>query len=273
MPIKNQHSNFDVLKSEVFSYFNEDHNKIQLVVSEAEQRKETNVLKETMDNERFFFVVNMLTFDIEERCGIQKWLGYSEKEFSFKQYWNQVIHPAKQFLFILARQLYATACQGKIPLNFMGQRFASLVPLKHYKGHYLLAKKTASTFQYDTNSRLIAYVNEFTIIGNYDGEPLQPRMYNFHGQKEPLAEKEIIQKVIASFIGMKIFTINELQVARKTAYNPRITQAQIAKELGLSVHTVNTYYKRFLNKAREFFGKDFLTLLEASIYLRKEGLL
>jgi DNA-binding CsgD family transcriptional regulator len=98
-------------------------------------------------------------------------------------------------------------------------------------------------------------------------------MYNFHGQKEPLAEKEIIQKVIASFIGMKIFTINELQVARKTAYNPRITQAQIAKELGLSVHTVNTYYKRFLNKAREFFGKDFLTLLEASIYLRKEGLL
>ena len=81
-----------------------------------------------------------------------------------------------------------------------------------------------------------------------------------------------MQKAIADFIRMKIFTVGELQTS-KLAYNPGRTQGDIAEELGLSVHTIDTYYKRFLRKAREFFNIKFMTVLEGAVYLRKEGLL
>jgi len=62
-------------------------------------------------------------------------------------------------------------------------------------------------------------------------------------------------------------------LATYIAYNPGITQAKIAEELDLSIHTIDTYYKRFLRKAREFYREEFLSVLDAAVHLRKEGLL
>ncbi len=274
MTLKVSDIDFDTLKDEVLSFFKEDHSTLVKVVPLEKQQHEVDLLKETLGSERFFFVIDLLNFEIQEVYGIQKWLGYSEKEFSLKQYWNQVMHPSrKQSLLLIARQLYETLCKGAYPLEFMVQRFASLTPLKHYNGHYVLAKKTSSTFQFDTGNRLTAYLNEFTIIGEYNGEALQPRMINANGEKETEKEKEIMQKAIACFLKMKVFTVNELQCIRKLAYNPDITQAEIANELNLSPHTVDTYYKRFLIKSRDFFSKEFRSVLDAALHLRHEGLL
>jgi len=58
-----------------------------MVVPVEEQQKEIRLLKETlMNGERFFFVINMLNFEMEEAHGIQKWLGYGQKEFSLREY-------------------------------------------------------------------------------------------------------------------------------------------------------------------------------------------
>src|SRR5207237_686300 len=114
-----------------------------------------------------------LNFEIQEVHGIQKWLGYSQKEFSLKQYWNQVMHPSrKQSLLLIAKRMYEVLCRGTYQLEFMVQRFATLTPLKHYKGHYLLVKKTSSVFQYDVRNRLTGYLNEFSIVSDYGGEAL-----------------------------------------------------------------------------------------------------
>lgn len=267
-------TDFDELKNLVTSFFDENQSKMKFMVSLEKQQQEINLLNETLGNERFFFIVNLLNFEIQEVHGLQRWLGYSEKGFTLKQYWNQLMHPGqKQSLLLIARQMYEVLCKGTYPLQFMVQRFASLVPLKHRNGIYLLAKKTSSIFQYDDKNKLTAYLNEFTIIGDYNGEALNPRMYNSYGDKETAKEKEILKKTIASFLKMKIFTIGELQTIRKLAYNPGITQSEIAHELELSVHTIDTFYKRFLRKAREFFNVEFLTVLDAAVHLRKEGLL
>jgi len=266
-------TDFDLLKGDILSLFNEDHSKIQFVVSKSEQDKEINLLKETLENERFFFVVNLLNFEIEKIHGVQKYLGYSEKDFTFKKYWNHLIHPGKQVLKLLARHMYETLCNGNYPLKFIVQRFTSLVPLKHYNGNYLLTKKTSSVFQYDIKNRLIAYIDEFTIINDYKGEPFDPRMWLEYDKQDSPEKKAILDKMINDFIGMKIFSPGELQVARKLAYNTSITQADIARELGLTVNTINTYYKRFLEKSRDFFQIDFATMADATSYLKRECIL
>jgi len=274
MPVKTVHSDFELLKNKVATYFGDDDSAIKLMVPPEKQQGEINLLKETVGNERFFFVIDLLRFEVEEVQGIQKWLGYSEKEFSLKQYWNQLMHPGQKIsLLLIARRMYESLCRGAYPLQFMVQRFASLVTVKHYNGRYLLTKKTASVFQYDSKNRLIAYLNEFTIIGNYEGEALYPRIYNSYGERETVREKEILEKTTKDFLKMKVFTAGELQAIRKLAYNPGITQSKIAEELDLSVHTIETYDKRFLHKAREFYREEFLSVLDAAIHLRKEGLL
>lgn len=267
---------FDDLKLEITAYFNENHNLLRLAVPESEQQKEIDLLKETlMSNDRFFFVIDLLNFEMMHPFGIQKWLGYSEREFTLKQYWDKVVHPSrKQTLLLIVRQMYEVLCRGTYPLQFMVQRFSTLVPLRHYQGHYILTKKTASVFQYDINNRLIAYLDEFTIVSHdYNGEPLNPVMYNSHGEREVIKEKEIMAKAMERFLSMKIFTSGELQSIRLLAYNPKLTQSSIARHLGLSVYTIDTYYKRFLTKARSFYGVPFASVLDAALHLKREGLL
>lgn len=266
-------TDFDLLKRDVTSFFNTDHHKIPFMVSNEEQAREINSLRETLNNERFFFIINLPKFEIEETYGVQKYLGYPENDFTFKKYWNHVIHPGKQPLKLLARHMYEAFCNGKYPLKFIVQRFTSLVPLKHYNGNYLLTKKTSSVFQYDANNRLISYIDEFTIIGAYNNEPLDPRMWFEYDNQDTPAKREFLNKMINDFIGMKVFSPNEFQIARKLAYNTGITQLEIANELGLTVNTVNTYYKRFLEKARDFFHIDFASLADAASYLKREGIL
>jgi hypothetical protein len=244
------------------------------VVGLEEQQQELSSLEDTIGSERFFFVVDIPSFEITHQCGIQRWLGYPEKDFTLKKYLS-IMHPGRRnTVFLVARQLWANLCVGNFALQFMVQRYSSLVALKHYRqDKYLLVKKTSSVFQYDAQNRLIQYLNEFTIIGDYDGEALMPRMHTSTGEDEKIQGGEVMRQVMQKFLGMKIFSPNELQTARRLAYNPGITQAKIAEAEGVSVYTIDTYCKRFLNKARDFFQEPFPSVLDAAVFLRKEGLL
>ncbi|MFT3824726.1 MAG: hypothetical protein QM731_12430 [Chitinophagaceae bacterium] len=277
MPAKDFSIDFDKLQQSALTLFNEDHNLIKPAVTEEAQLREIALLKETLGGERFFFVVNMLNFEMEHAHGVQKWLGYSEKEFTLKQYWDQVVHPgSKKSLLLVVQQMYQRLCAGMYPLEFMVQRFSTKIGVRHRNGHYLLAKKTSSIFQYDSRNRLLAYMDEFTIIGDYNGEPAEPRMYNTYGAREMEKEKEILLQSLEYFLEMKVFSVKELQIARMLAYKPGITQAQMAKEFDCSVHTIDTYYKRFLTKARDFFHKtekELPSTIEAALFLKVEGLL
>lgn len=262
---------FEELREYVTSIFPEQEMNLKVPLDEQEQ--EIELLKETIGSERFFFVVDLQKFEIREKAGIQRWLGFSENSFTLHQYWN-IVHPGRRkALMLVALELYKTMCTGKYPLNFMVQRYSSRVAIKNHKGQYLLAKKTSSVFQYDHQNRLTSYLNEFTIVGPYNGEPLMPNFFTKWGEAESLKGNEVLKAVIAKFVGMKIFSSQELQTARKLAYVPDITQARIADDFNLAPNTIDTYCKRFLAKARDYFHYHFSTATEAALYMKNEGLL
>lgn len=271
MPKEEAKGDFSYLKGYVTSLFPAED--IDFKVPVYEQEQEANLLKETIGGERFFFVVDLLSFEIKEKAGIQRWLNYSENSFTLSQYWS-IVHPGKrESLMLIALELYKALCTGQYPLSFMVQRYSSLIALKHYNGHYLLAKKTSSVFQYDRHNRLTSYLNEFTIIAPYNGEPLLPKFFNKWGETELKGNSEVMKAVIGKFIEMKKFSVKELQTARKLAYMPGITQAEIAGEFNVTPSTIDTYCKRFLIKARDFFHYHFTSAIEAALYLKNEGLL
>lgn len=264
-------SDFNLLKKYVLSIFPEDPS--PSVVSPARQEEEINSLKRTIGSERFFFVVDMKTFEISKIEGVQRWLGYYEKEFTLKKYWG-LVHPGLQkATHSVFLQLCSVLCTGRFALEFMVQRYSSLTALRHHKGHYLLVKRTASVFQYDQDNRLTAYLNEFTIIGNYNGESLSPTFFTDKGEQEAERGELVMKKVLDNFLKLKVFSVNELHVARIIAYQHGIRQHEIAAILGKSIHTIDTYCKRFLKKSREYFHHEFSTVSDAAIFLQKAGLL
>lgn len=246
---------------------------INYAVSKEQQQKEIASLKETIGNRRFFFVTNLENYEIEQAHGIERWLGYSERDFTMKKYLD-ILHPGrKKAVLMIAMHLYNTLCKGQYTLNFMVQRYSSLIALKHYKGHYLLANKISSIFQYDVNNRLTACLHEYTIINDeYNGEPLGPKFFTATGEDEERGV-EILQKAVEQFLKMKVFSPKEMQVARKLAYQPGIKQKQLADILEISVDDLHQYYGRFLKKARDFFHHEFNNTVDAALYLKKEGLL
>ncbi len=264
-------SDFNKLRDYVISLYPDQ--PAPVCVPERLQREELSSLKRTIGSERFFFVVDMESFEITHVEGVQQWLNYYEKEFTLKKYWG-LVHPGLQKLtHTVFVQMAEILCDGRFKLEFMVQRYSSMTAIRHSKGHYLLLKRTASVFQYDSENRLREYLNEFTIIGRYNGEPLAPSFFTNKGEPEKERGAIVMQQVIDSFLGLKIFSPNELQVARAIVYQPGCTQKDIALMFNKSPNTIDTYSKRFLRKAREYFHYDFLTVNDASSYLHKNGLL
>lgn len=264
-------SDFEKLKNYVISLRADEVS--TLAVSPKLQQNELSSLERTIGSQRFFFVVDLATFEITYQAGVERWLGYHEKDFTLKQYWK-LVHPGLQkTAHIVFVQMIDILCSGRFSLEFMVQRYSSLTALRHYNGGYLLLKRTASVFQYDTDNRLTEYLNEFTVVGKYNGEPLSPFFFTDKGKPEDDRGKIVMQQVLEKFLGMKIFSVNEFHVARLLAYETGITQKKIAAILNKSPNTIDTYCKRFLNKARAYFHFEFSTAIEAAIYLQKNGLL
>lgn len=264
-------SDFDQLRQYVISLFPEQPD--PSVVPAAQQEEELQSISRTIGSERFYFVVDMTSFEISRCGGIERWLGYYEKEFTLKKYWG-LVHPGLQkAAHAVFLQMASILCAGQFDLAFMVQRYGSFTALKHSRGHYLLLKRIAAVFQYDKNNRLTEYLNEFTIVGPYKGESLTPSFFTEKGEQETERGDIIMKKVMENFLGMKVFSDRELQVARLLAYQPGISQRQIAAILQVKPNAIDTYCKRFLTKARDYFHHDFRSALEAALYLQKAGLL
>lgn len=272
-------TDFTSLKEFVLKLNHVQNEKQEFVVSQADMAKELKLLKQSCHDERFFFVIDIPSFSIEYMYGVEKWLGYNEKIFSLKQYWDKVVHAGfKKSLLLISYPIYELLCVGNFPLNFLTLRFSGKLALRHYKGHYLLVKKTSTIFQFDTKNRLIKYIDEFTIIGEFNEKNVlensfTSRFYNAANKTEEEMKDELLKGMTAYFNRLKIFSATELQIARKIAYSPGITKTEIAKDFSLSPSTIQTFCNRFLEKARTFFNQDFPTTEIAALYLKQEGLL
>ena len=245
---------------------------IEYAVSEELQRKQMESLKESIGSRRFFFCLNLEKFEIEHVLGIQRWLGYPDKDFTIKKY-HDIQHPGKRKISkLIALNFIETYSKGIHPLNFMAQRYSTLVALRHYRGHYVLTNKVTSVFQHDKQNRITGCIHEFTLIKDFDNEALTPTFFMSNGEEDERG-KEIMEKTRQQFEKLKVFSPKELHVAKKMAHHPGMTRAEIAAALEISVDDLHQYYNRLLKKSRDFFEIDFPTTLEAVLYVKKTGLL
>ena len=197
------------------------------MIPQEEQNTELAHLKETIHYERFFFVVNLHEMKIEHLNGIERWLGYKENDFDFLTYLS-LIHPEHAALHnITSITLIEGLMKGDWNIEFMKHRYITDIALRHRDGHYLLCKRLACIFQYDERRRLLEYINEFTIIRKYNGEPFTVRGTSDEG-KDLEWMNTFLERTKQAFQNKNLFGFQELRILRKYAYNNKISVAQIA---------------------------------------------
>ena len=242
-------------------------------ISNEQQKKEIDLLAETIHYERFFFVLNLQHMEIEQVHGISKWLGYPDKTFTVQKL-VQIIHPQH----LAAHHISATfliegLMKGEWPVEFMKYRFIGTLALRHANGKYLLCKRLNSVFQYDLpQRRLLEYISEFSIVGEYKEEPYAVRLINDEGEKAEWMEA-VMKKLREAFENRHLFGFQELRILRKYAYKPHILTAELANNFKVKDSTITTYNKRILDKAEQLFKIRFATAAKVAAFLREQGLM
>lgn len=241
------------------------------MVSHDEQMVELQQLKDTIRYERFFFVVNLHKMEIEHVNGVQRWLGYDEKNFDFLKYLS-IIHPehapAHNMTSVV---LIEGLMKGDWAIEFMKHRYITEMALKHSNGRWLLCKRLACIFQYDERRRLLEFVNEFTIIREYKSDPFTVRATSDEG-KDLEWLNEFLARVQKAFQDKNMFGFQEIRILRKYAYNKNISVAEIANAFKIQESTVITYNKRILEKAEALYYKRFANAKQVAIVLKEAGM-
>jgi hypothetical protein len=253
-----------------------DYSSLTTAVSASIHAQTVETLTQGRRPEQFFFIVNLLDLEIINAVGMHE-MGYADSSFTFRQYLNCLPGPGfLQSTRLLSEQIFRM--QERFPVRFMREQFIANVPMRHANGQLLLVKRSITPWQHTSTGLITAYLSEFTILKNYEGEPMNPRFANipddFSGEFY-----QAIHQIFANLSARKNpFSPREIDVMRAyttAADGKRPTAKQVAERTNTTPLTIKDYNKTILAKAKNLFGEDFAaeTAFDVAVFLKKNGLL
>jgi hypothetical protein len=247
---------------------------LKLQISQSQQLKQVEILKQTVPYGKFFFVVDVLEHgEISHAHGLKEWLGIDDWTFSFKNYLS-IIHPGYlQTLYLLANSAHTIANDNKNVISFMANKYIIKLPLLSRKEgfekeKYVTVVRTLSPWQLDQYNRTVAYINEFQLLGDYDEEKdtFSPIVMKDFYNRDNHLEKKL--RTITSKAFSKPFTSKELNILRLYAYEKGINITEISKKLKYKETAILTWNRRIIVKAETIFNIEFKTALSVANFLR-----
>ncbi len=247
---------------------------LKLQVSQSQQLKQIEILKQTIPHGKFFFVVDVLEHgEISHAYGLKEWLGIDDWTFSFKSYLS-VIHPGYlQTLYLLANSAHSIANNDRNIMSFMANKYIIKLPILSRKEgleqeKYVTVVRTLSPWQLDQYNRPVAYINEFQLLGDYDEEKdtFSPMiMKDFYSRDNKL--EQTLRTITAKNFSTP-FTSKELNILRLYAYEKGIGIHEISKKLKYKETAILTWNRRIMVKAETIFNIEFKTALSVANFLR-----
>jgi hypothetical protein len=242
-------------------------------INNADRLQMLKELDERIKNEQFSFSINIRKNAITHCTGVKRWLGYSDNQFSIKNY-LYIMHPVHA----IVQGFYAVAMfdflsKEAISLTEMMQlTFVSLLALKHKNGHFIYCKNESRPLLLTKDVQIIEYTNEFTVVKTFINEHYSFRIYDITGHKPDLEEK-IKASVKYYFEKQSGFSVQELRILRRYAALKDITSEKIAKSFKIEKSTVATYNKRILNKAENIFEYRFANAQQVAEFVNDMNLI
>ena len=189
------------------------------------------LIKELDHHDDFYTIVNLKLYQIVWDFNLEKHLGckFLNKE---GLYLNKLVHPLLKewHLIFAAGMYYGVFKKGLSNILNKKNRYVINIPVQKQNGKYMSVKQMSMPFQFDERGNMVSYINCFSIIEEYEGQPLNPRI--LHGNKKDRHEnKSLIE-----------FSTKFLKLPRKENLTPSLFK--IIKE----ILTIKHYEKGRLNE-------------------------
>jgi hypothetical protein len=244
-------------------------------VSPKTHQKTLKSLKESIPYQRAFYVTNLHDQSISYCSGVKEWLGYDDATCTIP-FFPTLIHPnhVEEALF-MSSTMFELVKTKKLANSFMDKKYAADLAHKHANGHYVLVRTVVSSWDFDAISGLpIAFITEFIILEDYNeaySPGIRPRATDFYNNRVPDFEDFVRDFSYDRLENGKIFTVQELRILRKYAYNVDFESKDIASAFKISIKTVETHNKRIIAKYNEsFLNYPLKSVKEIAGFLRRE---
>lgn len=170
--------------------------------------------------------------------GIKEMLGYEPHEFTFELFTNY-FHPDDYD--IVTRLIRATLTFASEHNVTKDVGFCLNYRIKHKDGHYVRVLRQSTIYDYDASGRIISNLSMLTDIS----------FLNVSNKVEwrfdaPLLDKEKFKKHVTKAYN-DFFTEREMGIVKKIKQGKK--SDEIAKELHISKHTVDTHRRKILKKS------------------------
>jgi hypothetical protein len=249
------------------------------LVSTEAQEKRLEVLRQTVPSCHFFFVVNLKDFSLEHVIGVNNWLGYHN--FDMRKYMMVTDYEHHPILKHSGQVIIEDITEGRWRINFAEHKFMAKQTFQHANGSLISTLRVSSAWQYNDKNQVIAYLNEFTVIGS-DSLPTDPTTSNNAGiayEYQIDILKRARERAWHELIDEKqVLTYRDVYGVLIPIAEGKSTE-EVAKLLTTAKHTMTEdrvrYIRReILAKVKTYFDKPFDGgIAEVLTFFRAEGLL
>lgn len=246
---------------------------LPMLINEDEQNDFVDSVKPLVNNERFLFIVDLISFELKNCIGVERWLGYPKHHFSMFDY-LKAIHPAYVHqLMQMALAAIEVTNQNTGICKFIDQRIIVCQPIQEKNGKYWWVKRETTPFQFDSKGRLTAYANLFTIVKEYEGESLSPRYSDQSGNRRSDLYELFVERYRGKIRSSLPFTKRQFEILTLYANYEGLTSTHVSQQLSISKQTIDKHNQSILMVARTQFPKHFSSALEVALFLRGEKIL
>lgn len=238
--------------------------------------------------DEYYTVVNLKHRRLDWHHGINKYLGYLTSDILGTKIENQevdkgilflrnIIHPFVRdwhnLFMVSTLKLFKNSDYKKIQLR--NTRFIINIPVKKKNGIYVFVKQMMLPLQIDKNGKLVTYLNVYTIVDEYRGQPLRPRFFENIKNPEMLESKRLnMQQKHKKIAALEIdIQQSENFSAKEFAFmdaflscygTEKNWKRSIGKKLKITQDTVRWYItKAILEKIQLVFVKPYIKQQEA----------
>jgi hypothetical protein len=180
-------------------------------------------------------------------------LGYPENYVMNPNEFIQLIHENQRALFAYQTfRLYELLLESPKPLRGKGFVYCCIRSFQDAEGKYLRVQQTSYPVQFDVNERVTKYISIYTILGNYNGEPLENEFFvNSNYPEEQRILDNWQKKVKADLLGNLGFSRRQEEVITLMAGGA--STEHIAETMGIQPRAVEKLRGAILENARRLF--------------------
>jgi hypothetical protein len=248
-------------------------------LTDEENKTLRKVLKWLKHYDEYYTIVNLKENKITWTYGIENYLGYNTEIIQKEGvlFFRDIIHPFLRewhnLFTYAALYMFRAKALGKIQIR--KSRYIINIPVKKKNDNYVFVKQMLLPFQEDENGNIISYLNVYSIVDEYRGQPLRPRFFEKLTRKEKWESD--IKKYAATIVSVdenESFTDTEFRFINNFLFLAQSKESrldnidwkkEVSKMMGdIKQVTVRSHIRNIKKKIAELFLRPFLNTPESA---------